>query len=147
MKPATFKKLVSAWWFAVICILAFGFYTKANAQTPAYTAPSTAASVAVNISTATTTKLISGLTNRWIYITNFNVIAGGTGNIQLVYGTGTLCATGQVALTGAYNLTAQAGLVLGSGIAPTLVVPTGNDVCAVTSAAVQMSGSISYAQP
>ena len=74
-------------------------------------------------------------------------IAGGSGNFQLVYGTGSTCGTGQVNLTGAYNLTAQAGLVVGSGIAPALVIPTGNDVCVITSAAVQMSGSIAYAQP
>ena len=142
------KRFTYLWWALAITILLGGAYLKsASAQVPAYTPPSTTASVAINISTATTTKLITGITSRWVYITNFNVIAGGTGNIQLVYGTGTLCATGQTALTGAYNLTAQAGLVLGSGVAPNLVVPTGNDVCAITSAAVQMSGSIAYAQP
>ena len=141
------KRFVYFWWVFAIVVLSFGAYVKAHAQTPGWTAPSTQGSAAINISTAVTTKLITGITSRWVYITSFNVIAGGTGNIQLVYGTGSLCATGQVALTGAYNLTAQAGLVLGSGIAPVLVVPTGNDVCAITSAAVQMSGSIAYAQP
>ena len=141
------KRFPYIWLVLAALTIALGLYTKASAQSPAYTAPSTTASVAINVSTATTTKLITGIASRWVYITSFNVIAGGTGNIQLVYGTGTLCATGQVALTGAYNLTAQAGLVLGSGIAPVLVVPTGNDVCAITSAAVQMSGSIAYAQP
>lgn len=141
------KRFVYFWWVFAIVVLSFGAYVKAHAQTFGWTAPSTQGSAAINISTAVTTKLITGITSRWVYITSFNVIAGGTGNIQLVYGTGSLCATGQVALTGAYNLTAQAGLVLGSGIAPVLVVPTGNDVCAITSAAVQMSGSIAYAQP
>ncbi len=129
-------------------IFAFLLFTfPAFAQSVANNPPSTQASVAINISTATTTKLITGITSRWVYITSFNVISGGTGNIQLVYGTGSTCGTGQVALTGAYNLTAQAGLVVGSGTAPVLVVPTGNDVCVITSAAVQMSGSIAYAQP
>ena len=105
------------------------------------------ASAAIDISTATTTKIITGITGRWTYITSFNVIASGSGNFQLVYGTGSTCGTGTTRLTGDYNLTAQAGLVVGSGIAPALVVPTGNDVCVVTSAAVQMSGSIAYAQP
>lgn len=147
MTHTAFKRWVAAWWAFAIVVLSLGAYVKAYAQTPGWTAPSTQGSAAINISTAVTTKLITGITSRWVYITSFNVIAGGTGNIQLVYGTGTLCATGQTALTGAYNLTAQAGLVLGSGIAPVLVVPTGNDVCAITSAAVQMSGSIAYAQP
>ena len=135
-----------------ILLLLLLLINPAFAQSPAWTPPSTQASAAINISTATTTKLITGIAGRWVYITSFNVISGGTGNIQLVYGTGSNCGTGQTSLTGAYNLTAQAGLVVGSGVAPVLVIPTGseskpNDVCVITSAAVQMSGSIAYAQP
>jgi len=142
------KRIAYLWWVLAIAILGFGSYLKsASAQNAGYIAPSTMASAAINISTATTTKVITGITGRWTYITSFNVIAGGSGNFQLVYGTGSTCGTGQVNLTGAYNLTAQAGLVVGSGIAPALVIPTGNDVCVITSAAVQMSGSIAYAQP
>lgn len=142
------KRITYLWWVLAFTILGSGAWIKsASAQNAGYIAPSTMASAAINISTATTTKIITGITGRWTYITSFNVIAGGSGNFQLVYGTGSTCGTGTTSLTGAYNLTAQAGLVVGSGIAPALVVPTGNDVCVVTSAAVQMSGSIAYAQP
>jgi len=142
------KRIAYLWWILALLILSTGAYIKsASAQSAGYIAPSTMASADINISTATTTKVITGISGRWTYITSFNVIAGGSGNFQLIYGTGTTCGTGTTSLTGAYNLTAQAGLVVGSGIAPALVVPTGNDVCVVTSAAVQMSGSIAYAQP
>ena len=142
------KRITYLWWVLAFAILGIGAYVKSSsAQNAGYIAPSTMASATINISTATTTKVITGITERWTYITSFNVIAGGSGNFQLVYGTDSTCGTGQVALTGAYNLTAQAGLVVGSGIAPALVIPTGNDVCVITSAAVQMSGSIAYAQP
>jgi hypothetical protein len=62
------------------------------------------------------------------------------------YGTGTACATGTTVLTGPYNLTAQAGIAKGSGLGPVLVVPVGDALCVLTSAAVQMSGSVSYTQ-
>lgn len=104
------------------------------------------ASAPINVSTATTTQLVALSASTKIYVTSFDVIAGGAGNITFVYGTGTNCGTGQTALTGAYPLTAQAGIAKGSGIGPILVVPAGNALCVLTSAAVQMSGSVSYTQ-
>jgi hypothetical protein len=102
---------------------------------------------AINISTAVTTQLITASGSTTTYITHLDVEAAGTGNITFEYGTGTLCGTGTVAMTGPYNLTAQSGLVLGNGGYPVLKpVPSGNNVCAVTTAAVQMSGSILAAQ-
>jgi len=106
----------------------------------------TPASVAINVSTATTTQLVALSGSTKIYVTSFDVIAGGTGNITFVYGTGSSCGTGTTSLTGAYNLTAQAGIAKGSGVAAVLVVPAGNALCVTTSASVQMSGSISYQQ-
>lgn len=110
--------------------------------------PSVAAakSVAINVSTATTTQLVSAVTGQNIFVTSFDVIAGGTGNITFVYGTGTNCGTGTTSLTGAYPLTAQAGLVKGNGLGMIFFIPPGNALCVTTSAAVQMSGSVSYVQ-
>lgn len=103
-------------------------------------------SAAINVSTATTTQLVALSAGKKIYVTNLNVIAGGTGNITFEYGTGTTCGTGTTALTGAYNLTAQTGLAMGGGLGPVLVVPAGDALCVLTSAAVQMSGSIAFTQ-
>jgi hypothetical protein len=103
-------------------------------------------STPINIATATTTQLVASSGSTKIYVTSFGVIAGGTGNITLEYGTGTNCGTGATTLTGAYSLTAQAGISQGSGLGPILVVPAGNALCAITSAAVQMSGSVAYTQ-
>jgi hypothetical protein len=44
-------------------------------------------------------------------------------------------------LTGAYGLAAQFSIAKGNAL-----VPAGNALCALTSAAVQMSGSVSYTQ-
>jgi hypothetical protein len=121
------------------------FATSAFAQSPFPTVVSQK-SAAIAISTATTTELIALKASQAIAVTSFNVIAAGTGNIQLVYGTGTACATGQAAVTGNYNLIAQAGLAIGDGVAPILILPPGNALCAITSQAVGMAGSVSYAQ-
>lgn len=103
-------------------------------------------SVAINISTATTTQLVALSSGKKIYVTSWDVVAGGTGAITLEYGTGSNCGTGTTVLTGAYALTAQTGIAKGMGLGPILVVPASNALCAVTSAATQMSGSLSYAQ-
>ena len=104
------------------------------------------ASVPINISTATTTQLVAAVAGKAIYVTAWDVIAAGTGNITLEYGTGSNCSVGATALTGAYGLAAQFGIAKGNGLGPVLVVPAGNALCAVTSATVQMSGSVSYTQ-
>jgi hypothetical protein len=129
--------------FALCLVPLFG--SIAFAQSPFPTVVSTR-SAAIAISTATTTELVPLVAGQAIAVTSFNVVAGGTGNFQLVYGTGTACATGATAVTGNYNLIAQAGLAIGSGVAPILILPPGKALCATTSAAVDMSGSISYAQ-
>jgi hypothetical protein len=103
-------------------------------------------SAAISVSTATTTQLVALSSGKKIYVTSLDVIAAGTGNITFEYGTGTACATGTTVLTGAYNLTAQTGLAKGNGLGPILVIPASNALCALTSAAVQMSGSLAYTQ-
>ncbi len=103
-------------------------------------------SAAISISTATTTQLVAAVTGKRIFVTAWDVIAGGTGNFTLVYGTGSNCGTGTTSLTGAYPLTAQAGISKGNGLAVVFPLPASNALCATTSQAVQMSGSVSYAQ-
>lgn len=100
-------------------------------------------STPIAITTATTTELVALTSAKVIYVTAFDVIAAGTGNFKLVYGTGTACATGQGNISGDYNLAAQVGLTKGGG-GPVFIVPIGNALCAITSAAVTISGSLAY---
>jgi hypothetical protein len=108
--------------------------------------PATQKSIAVTITTATTTKLITELSNQSIYVTAVDIIATGTGNIQFIAGTGATCGTGTVNITGNYALTAQVGFTKGTGNGVVWVVPPGLALCAVTSNAVGYPGSIAYAQ-
>lgn len=101
-------------------------------------------SVAIDIAAATTTELVALTTGKTIFVTSWDVMAAGTGNFTLVYGTGTACGTGTTSLTGAYPLIAQAGISKGNGTGVVLALPIGNALCATTSTTVQFSGSVSY---
>lgn len=100
----------------------------------------------IDVSTATTTQLVALSGSTKVYVTSLSIIAAGTGNIKFVYGTGSSCGTGTTDLTANYNLTAQSGLALGAGLGPVLVVPASQALCVTTSAAVQMSGHVTYTQ-
>lgn len=117
----------------------------ASAFAQSWIIPGTQVTIPITISTATTTLLVTGVSNKAIYVTNVNVVAAGTGNIQFITGTGATCGTGTANVSGNYQLTAQVGFVAGTGNGAIWALPVGNNLCAVTSAAVGMPGSLSYA--
>jgi hypothetical protein len=138
------RKLLLA--LSLACLLPLVGSEAAFAQTnqPAYNQGSTQ-SVAINVASAGTTQLVAASTrNQWIYVSHWDVIASGTGTVQLEYGTGTTCGTGTTILTGAYSLTAQNGLSAGDGSGWILFVPSNNALCIVTTVAA--AGSLAYAQ-
>lgn len=132
------RKLIAA------LLIFFGLASAALAQQSVFV-PATTASVPIAISTATTTLLVSGVSGKRIYVTAVDVIAAGTGNIQFIAGTGATCGTGTVNVSGNYNLTAQVGFTKAAGNGAIWVLGLGLNLCAVTSAAVGMPGSLSYA--
>jgi hypothetical protein len=110
-------------------------------------------SAPIAISTATTTELIAapagtepGGGTRYVEVSAYEVMAGGTGNIQFVTGTKTTtaCDTGATNVTGNFPLTAQARIQGGNGFGPLWTLPAGQELCAVTSAAVSMAGYLTY---
>lgn len=103
-------------------------------------------SVKIDNATAVTVELVALDAAKTIFVTSFNVVSAGTGTIKFVYGTGTACGTGTTDLTGAYNLTANGYVSVGSGLGAVLAVPKGNALCITTTGAVQRSGSVSYSQ-
>ena len=104
------------------------------------------------ISTTTSSQIITGSTNNYIYVCSLNIGPIGTAtNVALVSGTGTVCATsiggifgGTTAATG-FNIAANGGLTMGNGqgaIARTDT--TGEHLCILLSAGNQVSGHITY---
>jgi hypothetical protein len=100
------------------------------------------ASVPIAVSTAGTIQLVASIPSEAIYITDWDVVAGGTGTFQLEYGTGTNCATGTTPLTGAYPTAAQSGR---AGVGH-LFIPVGNALCIVTTGAAASQGFVAYVQ-
>jgi len=103
-------------------------------------------SAPINLVTQATTQLVGAVNGNSILVTSWDVMDGAAETFQLVYGTGSNCASGQQALTGPYPMIAQAGIAKGNGAGVILRVPQGNALCAVKSQAVQSSGSVSYIQ-
>lgn len=105
----------------------------------------------VNISTATTTLEVTGVSGRQVRICSINLVAAGADNVALIEGTGTTCGTGTAGMAGGttaatgWNFAANGGLTQGSGLGEIMTTATaGDSVCIATSAAVQLSGHIKY---
>lgn len=102
--------------------------------------------VPINISTATTTKIIGNAGSHEIAVTHYLIWSSGTTNLTWEYGTTTTtpCDTGTTALSGPIALVATSAASVGNGAAAILHAPPGNDVCILTSAGVQISGHATY---
>jgi len=86
-------------------------------------------SVAISISSATTTQLVALSGTTHVYVCGFAfTLAGTTPTLAFEYGTGTTCGTGTTALTGAFSA-AQSVYPPGYTV---MTAPSGNALCAVT---------------
>lgn len=107
--------------------------------------------VNVNVSTPTTTALITGVSGRHVRICGINLVTLAANNVALISGTGATCGTGTTGMNGGttaasgWNFAANGGLTQGNGLgAVNQTNATGDSVCIVTSAATQLSGRIAY---
>lgn len=96
----------------------------------------------VNVSSASTTQLvpISGTTK--VYVCKVVIIESGATNVTLETGSTANCANSPTALTGPMPLS----WVELSGTTPNYISASGQALCIVNSAAIQVSGSIQYVQ-
>lgn len=103
------------------------------------------------ITTGTTTLLITGVSGRHVRICGGMVLSVAANNVAIVSGTGATCATGTGAIVGTtsgtgWNLQAGSGMTFGNGLGMMLrTVATGDSVCAITSAATPTNINFSYA--
>lgn len=104
-------------------------------------APNT--SVKLAISSATTTKVITGSSVRAANITEIAFVSGGAGNVTFEYGHGTNCGTGTTALSGDMTV-AAAEYQFGDGMGSLFVVPAGEDFCIVTTSSATAQGFLDY---
>ena len=101
---------------------------------------------AVPISSATTTAIIptstSGATGGpQTYICSLNVVTGSASTWKLEYGTGSICATGTQALTGVYPASST---IYSATEGTQMVVPTGQNICILSTGTGGTNGYITY---
>lgn len=103
-------------------------------------------SVSISVAAATTTQLvaISGTTR--IRVCAFTLVSAGVNTAKFVRGTGAACATGTADLTGAMTFATASNVPMSSGAGWLFQGNAGDALCLTTTAAVQMSGFLSYAQ-
>lgn len=107
----------------------------------------------VNITTATTTLLVTGVAGRQVRVCALSLVTAAANNVQLISGTGATCGTGTSGIGGGgtsagsgWNFAANGGLAMGSGLGQLFTTTaTGDSLCAVTSAGTQLSGIFSFA--
>jgi hypothetical protein len=104
------------------------------------------ASVPVTGSTAVTTELVALAAGKRVYVCGFVLNGAGAATVTLKYGTGTACATGTASLTGAMKLIDGSTIAVGTGAGMITKTPVSQSLCWTNSAAVQVSGVLSYAQ-
>lgn len=112
-------------------------------NTPTYTP--------ISITTATTTRIVAPTAAKRTYVCAFVLFSAGTDNVGVVEGTGGTCGTGTAGVIGGttaangLNLTAQTGLVYGSGDSAVFATAGTNvDLCLITSAAVVLAGHVKW---
>jgi len=103
-------------------------------------------SALLSVSTATTTQIVALSGTKSVYVCGYVINGGGATTVKFVYGTGTACATGQVSLTPAFTLASGTNVSLGGGLGYVMKAPSGNALCATTSAAVAANIHIAYTQ-
>lgn len=106
---------------------------------------------ALNIASATTTLIVTGVAGRQVRIGSMELDTNGADNIEWIEGTGATCGTGTTGMAGGttsglgYNFLANGSILRGSGLGTiSQTTATGDSVCMVTSTTAQVSGNITY---
>jgi hypothetical protein len=123
-----------------------GTNTTGNVGSDPSSGKSTPTFVFLALPATTTTQIIALSGSTKTYVTTMRILAGGTVNVTLKYGTGANCGTGTTTLEGPYPLTAQAGLTSGSGTGAVLIVPSAQALCVTTDASTTGGVALTYQQ-
>lgn len=104
-----------------------------------------------NVSMTANTQVITGTAAQNVYICHVDLVTAAANNVAIVEGTGSTCATGTAGMWGGttaatgWNFAANGGLATGDGMhAIGKTATQADNVCIFVSAAVQLSGSITW---
>lgn len=117
----------------------------APAQPQPTVVPATQITISIAGTVAASTRIITGVTGKTIYVTGVNLIPVATSVVTFTQGTGTNCGTNTVSVTGAMTFAAGQILNYGDGNGAIWALIPGNDLC-ITIATAVAPGSLAYAQ-
>lgn len=100
------------------------------------------AQVVISTASSGNVELVALTSGQTIYLCDFTIMAGGTVGVQLIYGTGTACATGETNMTGVMPLVVNTGWTHNYG--GRLKTAEANAFCIELSGAVQVDGVVTY---
>lgn len=102
-------------------------------------------SVVIDTATSGNVQLVALTTDQRFYVCGFGWESDtATTTVQLIYGTGTACATGETDLTGPMTLLASNPIAVANGGATQLVTPASQALCVELGAATQVNGWVTY---
>lgn len=132
--------------FALILTFLFAALLAPPAQAQqSVVVPATTNQIAIAGTVATSTKIVSGVSGKSIYVTAVLLVPVATSVVTFTTGTGTNCGTGTANVTGALTFTTgNIGVNLGTGNGAVWVIPQGNDLC-ITVGTAAAPGSLAYA--
>lgn len=99
---------------------------------------------AISESTAATNEIVALSGSDLIYVCGYKWVTTAANSLSWTRGTGSDCGTGTTAIEGAQPYAANGGVVENGGGHALFVVPAGNALCLVSSAATAHGGRVSY---
>lgn len=104
--------------------------------------PKDTSQVVISTASSGNVELVALTSGQTIYLCDFTIMSGGTVGVQLIYGTGTACATGETNMTGVMPLVVNTGWTHNYG--GRLKTAEANAFCIELSGAVQVDGVATY---
>ena len=103
-------------------------------------------SVAISTASSGNVQLVALAANETVFVCGWSVMSAGTTAVQLIFGTGAACVTGETDLTGAYPLIANTGISVPNGGAVQMKGDVAEALCIENSNAIQIDGILTYVQ-
>lgn len=123
-------------------LIYLGLASAAQAQQSVF-APATTNQISVAGTVAASTRIVTGIAGKSIYVTALSLIPVATAVVTFTTGTGTNCGTNTASVTGAMTFATGQVLSFGIGNGAVFVLPSGNDLC-ITIATAAAPGALAY---
>jgi len=124
-------------------LIYLGLASAALAQQSVFV-PATTNQIAIAGTVAASTRIVTGVAGKRIYVTALLLTPVATGVVTFTTGTGTNCGTSTASVTGAMTFAAGQEVNWGTGNGALFVLPAGFDLC-ITIATAVAPGALAYA--